>query len=184
MSIIGAGRQSSSSAIRKLRGHSFSGTDVFTYKESLDTTYVGGYIGFGGEYSLGFLSTGGLMNRLGLRTFINAKAGLYNADTDYDGNFAFNFLPFSSKLSQSIDDLAFIGSVSFKTRKQLGPRTSLSLWTDYEYISSAPKMHYGDEGRPTRIDDDSAFAARTLLRLNISFGGAPGPAPTYAEPLK
>ena len=80
MSIIGAGRQSSSSAIRKLRGHSFSGTDVFTYKESLDTTYVGGYIGFGGEYSLGFLSTGGLMNRLGLRTFINAKAGLYNAD--------------------------------------------------------------------------------------------------------
>ena len=107
MSIIGAGRQSSSSAIRKLRGHSFSGTDVFTYKESLDTTYVGGYIGFGGEYSLGFLSTGGLMNRLGLRTFINAKAGLYNADTDYDGNFAFNFFPFNSKLSQSNDDLAF-----------------------------------------------------------------------------
>jgi hypothetical protein len=168
----------------RLRGHSFSGIDVFTYKESLDTTYVGGYIGFGGEYSLGFLGTGGLMDRFGLRTFINVKGGLYNADTDYDGNFAFNFFPFSSRLSQSNDDLAFIGSVSLETRKQLGPRTSLSLWTDYEYISSAPKMHYGDGDRPTRIDDDSVFAARTMLRLNISFGGVPGPAPTYAEPVK
>jgi hypothetical protein len=169
----------------KLRGHSLAGTDVFTYRESLDTTYTGGYIGFGGEYSLGFLGTGGLMDRFGLRTFLNVKAGLYNADTDYDGRFAFNFFPFNSRLSQSDDDLAFIGSVSFETRKQLGPRTSLSLWTDYEYISSAPKMRYASDDRPTRIDDDSAFAARTMLRLNISFGGPPpSPAPVYAEPLK
>jgi hypothetical protein len=170
----------------KLRGHSFTGSDVFTYKESLDTTYVGGYIGFGGEYSLGFLKTGPLMERFGLRTFINVKGGLYNADTDYDGRFAFNFFDFNSKLSKSADDLAFIGTVSLETRKQIGPRTSISLWTDYEFISSVPKMHYADggDGRPTRIDDDSAFAARTMLRLNISFGGAPGPAPEYAEPLK
>ena len=167
----------------KLRGHSFAGTDVFTYKESLDTTYVGGYVGVGGEYSLPFLGAGGLYDRLGLRTFINLRAGLYNADTDYDGRFAFNFFDFNSKLSESTDDLAFIGTVSLETRKQIGPRTSISLWTDYEYISSVPKMRYADgSGRPTRIEDESVFASRTMLRLNISFGGQPGPA--YEEPLK
>jgi hypothetical protein len=171
----------------KLRGHSFAGTDVFTYKESLDTTYVGGYIGVGGEYSLPFFgSGGGLYDRLGLRTFINLRGGLYNADTDYDGRFAYNFFDFNSKLSKSADDLAFIGTVSLETRKQIGPRTSISLWTDYEYISSVPKMRYADggDGRPTRIDDEGVFASRTMLRLNISFGGTPGPAPAYAEPLK
>jgi len=168
----------------KLRGK-FEGDPIFTYKETLDTTYTGGYIGFGGEYNLGFLKTGALMSGFGLRTFINARAGLYNADTDYDGSFAFQNLPFSSKISQSNDELAFIGTISLETRKQLGPRTSLSLWTDYEYISSVPKMRYADGGdRATRIDDEAIFASRTMLRLNISFGGQPIAAPDYAEPLK
>ena len=151
----------------------------FSYKETLDTTYVGGYIGLGGEYSLGFLTGGGLYDRLGLRTFIAGRAGLYSADTDYDGRFASG--AFSSKISQSNDELAFIGTVSLETRKQIGMRTSLSLWTDYEYISSVPKMHYADDdGRPTRIDYDGVFASRTMLRLNIGLGAAQ----LYDEPLK
>ena len=56
----------------------FEGNSIYTYKESLDTTYVGGYIGFGGEYSFGFIpgvkNVGGLYDRLGLRTFINVSA--------------------------------------------------------------------------------------------------------------
>ena len=28
----------------------FDGDPIFNYKETLDTTYYGGYIGFGGEY--------------------------------------------------------------------------------------------------------------------------------------
>ena len=85
----------------------------------------------------------------------------------------------------SNDDLAFIGSVSLETRKQIGPRTSLSLWTDYEYISSVPEMHYSNGDRPTRIEDDSAFATRTMLRLNIGLGAAPSTgAPAYNEPMK
>ncbi len=172
----------------KLRGH-FEGDPIFKYKETLDTTYYGGYIGLGGEYSLGFIpgikNVGGLYDRLGLRTFINARAGLYDANTDYDGKFAFQFFPFESKLSKSSDDLAFIGTISLETRKQLGPHTSISLWTDYEYISSVPKMRYADgDGRPTRIEDDSAFATRTMLRLNYTFGGGPAPEPVYNEPLK
>lgn len=152
---------------------------TFSYKESLDTTYVGGYIGLGGEYSLGFLTGGGLYDRLGLRTFISGRAGLYQADTDYDGRFTSG--SFGSKLSQSNDDLAFIGTISLETRKQLGSRTSLSLWTDYEYISSVPKMHYADDnGSPTRIDDEGVFASRTMLRLNIGFGSSE----LYPEPIK
>ncbi len=172
----------------RLKGH-FDGDPIYTYKESLDTTYYGGYIGFGGEYSFGFIpgikNVGGLYDRLGLRTFVSARAGLYEADTDYDGKYALQFVPFSSKISKSNDDLAFIGTISLETRKQLGPRTSLSLFTDYEYISSVPKMHYSDGDRPTRIDDEGAFSTRTMLRLNIALGGPPvEAAPVYNEPLK
>ena len=90
----------------------------------------GGYVGFGGEYSFGFIpgvkNVGGLYDRLGLRTFVNVKAGLYNANTDYDGNFALTSFAFgdgpsfNSRLSKSSDDLAFIGTVSLETRKQIG----------------------------------------------------------------
>jgi len=167
----------------------FEGDPIYTYKESLDTTYYGGYIGLGGEYSFGFIpgikNVGGLYDRLGLRTFISARAGLYEADTEYDGKYALQFVPFNSKISKSNDDLAFIGTISLETRKQIGPRTSLSLFTDYEYISSVPKMHYSDGDRPTRIDDEGTFATRTMLRLNIALGGPPvEAAPVYNEPLK
>ena len=121
----------------------FEGDPIYNYKESLDTTYYGGYIGLGGEYSFGFIpgikNVGGLYDRLGLRTFISARAGLYEANTDYDGRYALQFVPFNSKISKSNDDLAFIGTISLETRKQIGPRTSLSLFTDYEYISSVPE---------------------------------------------
>jgi hypothetical protein len=166
------------------------GQQIYNYKESLDTTYVGGYIGFGGEYSFGFIpgvkNVGGLYDRLGLRTFVNFKAGLYDASTDYDGNFGLTSFaldgagPFSSRISKSNDQLAFIGTISLETRKQIGLRTSLSLWTDYEYISSVPQMRYADTNHPTRFSDDDVFASRTMLRLNIGLGSQQ----LYEEPLK
>jgi len=150
--------------------HSSQGT-VFTLKETLDTTYTGGYIGFGGEYSFGFIpgikNVGGIYDRLGLRTFINATAGFYNASTDYSGRFTG---PATNRLGRSSDDFAFIGTVSLETRKQLSARTSLSLWTDYEYISSVPDMHYANANKPTSISTDDVFATRTMLRLNIGLG--------------
>jgi hypothetical protein len=160
------------------------GAPLITYNESLNTTYTGGYIGFGGEYSFGFIpgvkNVGGIYDRLGLRTFVNVRAGLYDAQTDYDGSWASPLQP-STTLSKSNDDLAFIGTISLETRKQIGLRTSLSLWTDYEYISSVPQLHYpSEEGQTSRIGDDSAFATRTMLRLNIGFGSAQ----LYEEPLK
>jgi len=141
------------------------------YGEQLDTTYSGGYIGIGGEYSLLSYLGIGAQDRLGLRSFITARAGLYNADVDYDGRFVALGLgaPPPSRLSLSDDELAFIGSVTLETRKQFGPRTSLSLVTDYEYISYAPEMRYNTQTSPTRIDDDEVWAIRTAL---------------YEEPLK
>jgi hypothetical protein len=161
----------------KLHGIAGSGAPVFTYKETLDTTYTGGYIGIGGEYSFGFIpgikNVGGLYDRLGLRTFASARVGLYNAETDYDGSFAYLFIPGNSRVSQSDDELAFIGSVSLETRKQIGARTSISLWTDYEYISSVPKLEYASgPGSTTRLDDEALFASRTMLRLNIGLGSS------------
>lgn len=161
----------------RLRGTQGS-TTIFTYNEIIDTTYYGGYIGLGGEYSFGFVpvigkmlkGTGGIYDRLGLRTFINATAGIYGADTDYAGRFNFGSGAFTSRVNLSDDDVAFIGTVSLETRKQLGTRSSISLWTDYEYISSVPKMEYASGGRPTRINDESVFASRTMLRLNIGLG--------------
>ncbi|HEX2447354.1 MAG TPA: hypothetical protein VHK26_04115 [Methyloceanibacter sp.] len=86
-----------------------------------------------------------------------------------------------SKLSKSNDELAFIGTISLETRKQIGPRTSLSLWTDYEYISSVPEIRYVSQlGDEIRIDEDDAFATRTMLRLNIGLGSQQ----LYEEPLK
>jgi hypothetical protein len=106
-----------------------------------------------------------------LRTYVNATAGLYNAETDYTGRFDYKFFRTpTSNVSRSDDDLAFIGTVSLETRKQIGDRTSLSLWTDYEYISSVPKMKYAGPDGPTRIDDEAVFATRTMLRLNIGLG--------------
>jgi hypothetical protein len=149
--------------------------DVFTYNETLDTTYTGGYIGLGGEYSFGFVpglkNVGGIYDRLGIRTYVNATAGLYNASTDYDGRFDYRFFPSpSSRVGLSDDKLAFIGTVSLEARKQVGERTSLSLWTDYEYISDVPQMRYAGPNGATRIDYDDVFASRTMLRLNIGLG--------------
>jgi hypothetical protein len=152
---------------------SFQGKSIFRYNEELDTTYYGGYVGIGGEYSLGFLGTGGIWEALGLRSYFEARAGLYDAQTDYDGNFRFNFIPEGSRPSLSNDELAFIGVLSFETRKQFSPRASLSLWTDYEFISSVPEMQYSNGSRPTRIEDDWGFGSRTMLRLNIGLGPAP-----------
>jgi hypothetical protein len=175
----------------RLRG---DGPDV-DYGETLDTTYAGAFLSAGGEYNiLGYLGIGGSW---GIRSMLSLKAGVYNAATDYNGRYVDD--RGSTRLGLSSDEVAFIGSASFETRKQFGPRTSLSLLTDYEYYSFAPEMRYVDADRSgcsetpdgplfdcagnvrrTHIADDDAFAVRTTLRLNIGLGSAQ----VYEQPLK
>jgi hypothetical protein len=147
-------------------------TDLFHYNETVDTTYYGGFISFGGEYTLGMLGMGGLWERWGLRSFFEAHAGLYSANTDYDGRFTPTGLD-PSRLDLSQNDVAFIGGIKFETRKQIGPRTSLSLLSEYEYYSWVPDMRYNDSSNgETSIDDGDAFSGRTSLRLNIGLGSS------------
>ena len=165
------------------------GVNELKYNETLDTTYAGGFLSIGGEYNLlGYLGIGGSW---GLRSLLSLRGGIYNADTDYAGRFTPGGGS-ATHLSLSDDQLAFIGAASFETRKQFGPRTSLSLVTDYEWYSFAPQMKYVDADvvpghtfpgnvNKTHIADDDAFEVRTTLRLNIALGAAP---PAYAEPLK
>ncbi len=153
---------------------------------TLDTTYSGGYVALGGEYAL-FPQ---LASSLGLRSFLRARVGVYDAHTDYDGTFEQDFdqafaavEPISSRLSLSDDKATVIAGLSFETRKQFGPRTSLSLLSEYEWYSSVPDMRYNDadefqEGvlpgkiEGTRIDYDDVFGMRTMLTLKISLGPA------------
>jgi len=165
------------------------------YAETLDTTYAGAFLSVGGEYNLlDYLGVGG---SLGLRSLLSLRGGIYNADTDYSGRF--NARGSTTRLGLSDDQVAFIGAASFETRKQFGPRTSLSLVSDYEWYSFAPKMKYVNadrggcsdfEGGPvfdcpgtvnrTHISDDDAFEVRTTLRLNIGLGSPQ----LYAGPIK
>jgi hypothetical protein len=152
-------------------GHSGS-SNLFNYRETLDTTYYGGYFTIGGEYSLFPALYGGL----GLRSFIDLHAGIYDANVDYNGNFAGRGIG-GSRLGLSDDRAAFIGGVKFETRKQFSPRTSLSLLSEYDWYSYVPDMRYNDgDGKAngivngTRITDGDAFSERTSLRLNIGLG--------------
>lgn len=108
---------------------------------------------------------------------------MYDANTDYSGRFNTDGAT-TSRLGLSDDKVAFIGAARFETRKQFGPRTSLSLVTDYEYYSSAPEMRYVDtdtipghtyQGKvnKTGIGGGGALEVRTTLRLNIALGPAP-----------
>ena len=163
-----------------INGHSGS-SNLFGYKETLDTTYYGGYFTIGGEYSLFPALYGGW----GLRSFIDLHAGVYGADADYSGNFNGRGIG-GSKLSLSDDEVTFIGGVKFETRKQFSPRTSLSLLSEYDWYSWVPAMRYNDgDGNAkglvngTHITDGDAFSQRTSLRFNIGLGPAALYAPGY-----
>jgi hypothetical protein len=156
----------------RIHGSTAGTSTVFNYRESLDTTYYGGYITFGGEYSL----FPGLYSGWGLRSFIDLHAGLYSADTDYNGRFLAPGLV-GSRLGISNDEVAFIGGIKFETRKQFSPRASLSLVSEYDWYSYAPAMRYNDgDGQSdgivnrTHITDGDAFSERTSLRLTIGLG--------------
>jgi hypothetical protein len=167
----------------RLRG---DGPDI-NYSETLDTTYAGAFLSVGGEYNvLDYLGIGGSW---GIRSLLSLRGGVYNASTDYDGRFRAR--GDTTRLGLDDDQVAFIGAATFETRKQFGPRTSLSLVTDYEYYSFAPQMRYVNADRNgcsdipggptfdcpgtvnrTHISDDDAFEVRTALRLNIGLGSA------------
>jgi hypothetical protein len=159
------------------------GFTTATYTEDLDTAYYGVYAAWGQDYALPLLES--IAQVSGLHSSFLLRAGIYHAETDYDGSLVDGTSPqqlASSALSLSRDEVAFIGGLVLKTAKQFGQRTTLSLMTAYEYYSYVPAMAYnqvdasntgihaigGQAG--TVIDDDDAFSMRTNLRLTIGLG--------------
>ena len=163
-------------------------TGSMRYSEDLDTDYYGAFLAYGRDYRLG--GPNGLWARLGLQSSFRLQAGLYYVDTDYDATYSssafrgnFLLLEDSGTLSLSEDDIAFIGSLTLETRKQISRRATLSLQSEYTYYSWAPEMAYNDTdvfaggaavstgfNVGTRIEDDDAFATRTSLRLTLKLG--------------
>jgi hypothetical protein len=115
---------------------------VDTYKESLKTTYYGGYLAWCGNYSPP------LLKNWGLESSFRLQGGVYYADTDYRGRLT-NSGPIiggggdpTSRLSLSSRDMAFIGGLTLGIGKRLSTRTKLSLNGGYEYYSQVPRMIY------------------------------------------
>lgn len=119
-------------------------TGTARYDEELDTRYYGAYLAYGGEYSP-FLFRG-LWDRWDLKSSFKLRGGVYHADTNYSGRLFSNgaFGTINSRLSLSRDETAFIGGLALETSKQIGPRASLSLTSEYEYYSYVPDMVYND----------------------------------------
>jgi len=163
-----------------------SNTQVATLDENLDTRYYGGYLAYGGDYSLPIV--GNMTSGLGLKSTFQLRGGVYYADTDYDGTSVLGVGLITKNVSLSRSETAFIGGLTLETSKQFGARTTLSLRSDYEYYSYVPDMKYNENGgavvigprNGTSIGSDGAFSARTMLRLTIKLG----PDSVFEEPLK
>lgn len=158
----------------------------FTYNEDLNTTYYGAFLAWGGDYAPMLFAR--LWESLGLQSSFRLHGGIYYADTQYSGNLV-GTGPIigsggnpTSSLSLSRGDAAFIGGVTLETRKQITPRTALSLRSDYEYYSFVPMMTYNNTDRGpaniagadrqdgTVIGHNDAFSMRTTLTLTVGLG--------------
>jgi hypothetical protein len=125
----------------------WAGPFLVTYKESLKTSYYGGYLAWCGDYSPSPLKNWGLESSFRL------QGGLYYADVRYSGRLANSGTIIGgggdpiSALSLSTSKLAFIGGLTLGISKQLGTRTKLSLNSGYEYYSYVPQMKYNTADR-------------------------------------
>jgi hypothetical protein len=86
------------------------------YKENLDTLYTGAFVGVEENSALG---EGSMMS-------LDAKAGLYYANTEYRGSyngysflFPVGYFQEASAVNSSLDRGSFIGTVRFDLKRQL-----------------------------------------------------------------
>jgi hypothetical protein len=146
------------------------------YSESLDTGYLGAYLGAGGRHDLG----------PGLVLTVDAEAGVYWAHTDYHG--ALHQQDFSGSVNQTLgldnDEAAVIAMLDLGLEKQLGTFV-LAGFVRGEYYSYAPQMAYNQTDRSlgfpsgfsllgpndgTHIEDHEAWSLTVGGRVRIPFG--------------
>ena len=128
---------------------------IIKYSESLDTHYYGGYLAIGGRLFAAcraWTPIGAYRRRSRpMSAFTTPK----RTTAERISKFFVNAPSTRSRLSLSDDQATVIAGIAFETRKQFGPRTSLSLLSEYDWYSSVPRMRYAHgPGEVTTIDDD------------------------------
>ncbi len=150
--------------------------DPVDYGEDLDTYYYGGFVGL--DHAVALSPSWALR--------LDAEAGLYLADTSYEGRYV-GFVPIDGgkfvleKGSLNLDDRdhAFIGSARLELQRALSWGT-LSLYGEAEYLSHVPRVLYNNDdeagGSPfgvigtqvgTEIASDEAYNFTTGLKLSV-----------------
>lgn len=150
--------------------------DPVDYGEDLDTYYYGGFLGLDHAFAL---SPGWALR-------LDAEAGLYLADTSYEGRYV-GFVPIEGEQfvlergSLNLDDRdhAFIGSARLELQRALSWGT-ISLYGEAEYLSHVPRIAYNNDdeagGSPfgiigtqvgTEIKSDEAYSFTTGIRLSV-----------------
>ena len=159
-----------------LYGIDTSVPDPVNYDEKLDTYYYGVYASYNKHYNV-FKD---------YKLKLNAEAGIYYADTNYEGKYV-AFVPiggssYTLDTGYAQDDKqhqAFIGSLGIDLSRNVGFGT-LSLIGKAEYYSYAPRVNYNDNDLGggsvldlvgsqvgTEIDEDHAFSFSVGSRMNI-----------------
>ena len=148
-----------------------------TYKENLDTLYTGAFVGVEENSALG---EGWMMS-------LDAKAGLYYANTEYRGSyngysflFPVGYFQEASAVNSSLNRGSFIGTVRFDLKRQL-PWGMVGAFAQGEYLSYVPRMVYNNNDQAdgvlwggiagnqagTRIASDGALNFTTGLNISI-----------------
>lgn len=149
-------------------------TTVAHYRETLDTSYTGVFVG-------GRSSTIRLLPRLTLS--FGGTAGLYHARSSYTGSYSsVSGHPYadSAQLSLSRTSLAVIGTGDAELSARLSSLLTVSLYGKIEAYSWAPRMQYNDGDRDavfalnainygTRIGDGMAYTLVGGLKLSAQW---------------
>lgn len=148
--------------------------DPVTLNDDLNTGYYGGYAGFSSSKEIGY----------GMRLKLAGEAGLYYAQTDYQGAYTATASlgddsAVASSVSLSDDAPALIGLLHLLLERDFG-QTTLGLFGEAEWLSYVPKVLYNDTdlngGVPfdvigsqngTQLGEGSAFTYTVGARLSI-----------------
>jgi hypothetical protein len=114
-------------------------SDPVAYKEVLNTHYYGGFLGFENKWGLGY----------GWFASVDATAGLYYTDTQYQGRYhgyapvGGGYLQDSGAVDASIDRASFIGTARLALNRDLG-WGAVGVFGQADYLSSVPSIRYNN----------------------------------------
>lgn len=145
------------------------------YNESLNTHYYGGFAGFEQKQPVG----------LGWAVSIDATAGIFYADTEYQGRYqgyalgSSGYVQDNGNVNETLDRGSFIGTLRLSLTREFGWGAA-GMFGQSEYLSYVPHILYNNNDAAgigplgvvgsqvgTRIKTDDAFNFTTGLSLSF-----------------